>query len=183
MVTDGTNVVRVIGVETFAGAQAIITEAGMPSWLSQGPNDITGGQTILPSLIPAQNNPVIGSINQIAVDPSNLSISAEVDNAVQYAVPAYRSGVAVDFKVKREGTSAIVIFKHPDGTFVEAGSNGHVNGSAAKFLVGYDGQAFIKDLAADNTALIILDRTQCRATFPFRAKAETQVVLGPVVCE
>ena len=121
--------------------------------------------------------------NTLAIDPTNLSISAEVDEPQLQVVPALRGGVNVDFKVRREGSSAVVILKRPDGSFVEAGSNGKLEAGGETFIVGYDGQAFIKNLAAHNTAAITLGKNACRASFAFVPKADTQVVVGPIVCE
>ena len=44
MLTDGTEIVRVINVEKFDDAQAIVIEQGSRTELSEGPIAITGGQ-------------------------------------------------------------------------------------------------------------------------------------------
>lgn len=157
-----------------------VVNAGAPGVRVLSENRFVGetdadGTILVPNLRSHQKN-------TLAIDPTNLSISAEVDQPYQEVVPAYRSGVTVDFKVRREGASAIVIFKQADGRFIEPGSHGRTEGGAA-FIVGYDGQAFIKDLAASNTAIITLGAGECHAAFNFKAQADTQVVVGPVVCE
>lgn len=121
--------------------------------------------------------------NLVAIDPSNLPVTAEIETPEAEVVPATKSGVFVDFKVNREGSSAIVVLKRPDGSFVGTGFNGRLEGSSEKFMIGYDGQTFIKGLSEQNTVVVKLDNAECRASFPFRAKENTQVVIGPVVCE
>ena len=158
-----------------------VVNAGAPGVRVLSENRFAGetdedGNLLLPDLRSNQKN-------NVSIDATNLSISAEVDHPNRQVVPAYKSGVAVNFKVKREGTSAIVILKRPDGSFVDAGSRGRIDGNAEQFLVGYDGQAFIKNLATRNTAVITIDKGECQAQFEFIPKADTQVVIGPVVCE
>lgn len=121
--------------------------------------------------------------NNLAIDPTNLSVSAEVDTPNQQVVPAYKSGVSVDFKVRREGSSAIVILKKPNGSYIDAGSNGQLEGGGETFLVGFDGRAFVKSLQPQNTVVVKLDSGVCRASFGFKPQIDTQVVIGPVVCE
>jgi|GEM_PF-6918000 len=80
MLTDGSLIIRAVGVQTFVGAQATITEQGMPNWLSEGPSTITAGQVKLT----AQNNPVIGAVDQVAIDPfdPNVMFAATVSGGV-----------------------------------------------------------------------------------------------------
>jgi outer membrane usher protein len=122
-------------------------------------------------------------LNNIAIDPTNLSVSAEVDQPSKQVVPAFKSGVYVDFKVKREGSSAIVIFKQPTGAFIDVGSRGTIDGSEEPFVVGYEGQAFIRNLQNANTVTIASGQGGCHASFSFVPKPDTQVVVGPVVCQ
>ena len=157
-----------------------VVNAGAPGVRVMSENRYVGetdsdGMLLVPNL--RSNNK-----NTIAIDPTNLSISAEVDTPSQEVVPAYRSGVSVDFKVRREGSSAIVAFKDASGAFIEPGSNGVVDGGEA-FLVGFEGQSFIKNLKPQNTAVITTAKGECRATFEFVAKPDTQVTIGPVACQ
>lgn len=158
-----------------------VVNAGAPGVRVLADNRFVGetdsaGKILIPDLRSNQTN-------KIAIDPTNLSVSAEVDTPSQDVVPAYRSGVSVDFKVRREGSSAIVVLKKADGTFLDAGAAGKLEGSSESFLVGYDGQAFIRNLAAQNTVTVVLAREQCSASFAFKAKEGEQVLIGPVVCQ
>ena len=121
--------------------------------------------------------------NTISIDPAGLPINADIDMANQEVIPAFKSGVFVDFKVETKPSSAILILKRPDGSFVEAGLGGRIEGSDGPFVVGYDGQAYVKNLGASNTAVIKLGSGECRATFAFEPKEDTQAVIGPVVCQ
>ncbi|MEQ1696104.1 MAG: fimbria/pilus outer membrane usher protein [Hyphomicrobiaceae bacterium] len=158
-----------------------VVSAGAPGVRVLAENRFAGetdadGMLLVPNLRSNQKN-------NISIDPTNLSVSAEVENPNQQVVPAYKSGVSVDFKVRREGSSAIVILKKPNGTYVDVGSNGRLSSGGESFLVGYDGQAFVKNLQPQNTVVVMIDKSECRASFGFQPKLDSQVVIGPVVCE
>src|SRR5439155_26975753 len=73
MITDGTETIRAINIENFTGANAIITEAGMPSWLSVGPDVIQNAQTKLGNNT-APANVVIGAVNKVVTDPFDPNV-------------------------------------------------------------------------------------------------------------
>jgi len=93
-------------------------------------------------------------INSLSIDPANLPLDAEIESARMVAVVKDKGGALIDFKVKRDDASAIVIFSLPGGGFVGAGSVGHAGGE--EFVVGYDGEAFLKRLSPANQATIEL---------------------------
>jgi outer membrane usher protein FimD/PapC len=51
------------------------------------------------------------------------------------------------------------------------------------FVVGYDGRAYVKGLRATNSIVVGDGGSECRASFPFTPKKNSQVVIGPVVCQ
>lgn len=121
--------------------------------------------------------------NKISIDPTGLPLDAELDKSTDHVVPAFRSGVYVDFKVRTQVPSALLILKGTNGAFLAAGSTGTLEASAETFVVGYDGQTFVKDLKPSNSVVVKVGESQCRATFPFKAEPGTQVTIGPVVCQ
>jgi outer membrane usher protein len=77
--------------------------------------------------------------------------------------------------------AALVTFVLKNGSFVSAGAAGRTAGGA-EFVVGYDGQAFIKNLAAANDAEIEFAGGQCRASFPFAPRPGEQVQIPTIEC-
>ena len=98
------------------------------------------GMLLIPTLRSYQKN-------KLTIDPSNLPVDAEIENAREVVAPADRSGVLVNFKVRSDTTSALITFVRSDGSFVPAGSVGRLEGGG-EFVVGYDGEAFVNDLGA-----------------------------------
>jgi outer membrane usher protein len=119
--------------------------------------------------------------NKITVDPANLPVDAAIESTREIIAPADRSGVLVNFQVRSDTTSALVAFVRTDGSFVPAGAAGRIEGGS-EFIVGYDGQAFIKELGSSNLATIESIDGTCRANFAFTPRPREQVFISPVEC-
>nr|WP_112524692.1 fimbria/pilus outer membrane usher protein [Phyllobacterium sp. P30BS-XVII] len=121
--------------------------------------------------------------NTVAIDPKNLPVDASIGSTRNIVVPADRSGVVVDFHVSQTSASAIVSLVDGTGKPLDAGLRGHVDGSTDEFVVGYDGEAFIEKLRAQNIIVIErLDGSSCKAQFTYRAQPGTQIKISNVVC-
>jgi outer membrane usher protein len=119
--------------------------------------------------------------NHIAIDPSGLPVDDEFETDRKVVTPADRAGAMVSFAVRKNVAAALVTFVKDDHTFVPAGSHGRLQGGDA-FVVGYDGQAFVRNLGPTNTVVIDLAEKPCQATFDFAPQAGKQVQIGPVTC-
>lgn len=121
--------------------------------------------------------------NRITIDPTNLPVDATVGGTREVTVPAERSGTLVKFDVETDVQAALVTLRDEDGEFVETGAAGQVEGTSASFIVGYDGQAFIKGLGAQNR--IVVDqptRGRCKAEFDFDPRDGEQVTIPDAIC-
>lgn len=134
------------------------------------------GKILIPNLNAYQQN-------KISIDPLDLPLDAEINSTVEYVKPGFKSGLYVEFDVKKAKPSAIVILKDTSGKFLKAGSEGRLEGSDEPFIVGYDGQAFIKDLTAINTIHVTDNGRECAAQFTFGADHSLQPTIGPEVCQ
>jgi outer membrane usher protein len=137
---------------------------------------VTGanGMLLIPTLRSYQKN-------KIAIDPTNLPVDDEIVSTHDIVAPADRAGVLVKFNVRKEITAALVSFVRPGGGLVPAGAVGHIAGGE-EFIVGYDGQAYIKGLSAANEATIDLANGQCHASFAFAPRPGEQVQVQQVEC-
>jgi outer membrane usher protein len=120
--------------------------------------------------------------NNIAIDPSNLPVDAEVEGTSQVVAPANHGGVLVNFKVHSDTSSALVIFSNADGGLVPPGSPGKIEGGD-DFVVGYDGLAFVKNLRSANVATIESPGGTCRVSFNFTPRSGEQLRIGPLTCQ
>jgi outer membrane usher protein len=132
------------------------------------------GMLLLPALRAYQRN-------KIEVDPVNLPVDAEIESTHEVVTPADRAGALVKFHVNSDSSSALVTFVRADGSFVPAGAKGRLDGGN-EFVVGYDGQAFIRNLGDTNRASIETFGGLCNATFAFAARPGEQVQIAPIAC-
>jgi outer membrane usher protein len=120
--------------------------------------------------------------NTIAIDPANLPVDSEISSTRDVLAPADRAGVLVRFNVQSDSAAALVSFVRSNGSFVPPGATGKLE-SGEDFIVGYDGQAFVKRLANDNSAILQFDNVTCHAQFHFAPQPGAQVRIGPVTCQ
>jgi outer membrane usher protein len=135
----------------------------------------SAGRALIPSLRSYQNN-------KIAIDTTTLPVDADIATTESWIVPADRSGVRLNFAVQTNIRPAVVVFKTPNGELLAAGAHGQVEGGES-FTVGYDGRAYIKNLAAANTVTIALLDRECHAAFPYEGRPNEQVVISSVICQ
>lgn len=123
-------------------------------------------------------------VNEIAIDPTNLPLSAEIPKTRDKVVPAQKGGVSIFFKIDTGEASALVVLRRPDGSFVEAGSLARLEGQEEPIIIGYDGQTYLKGLAVNNVLVVEgQDGSTCRAEFPFTPRADALNTIPDAVCQ
>ncbi|MEI9429834.1 fimbria/pilus outer membrane usher protein [Mesorhizobium sp. Cs1299R1N3] len=118
--------------------------------------------------------------NKIAIGTTDLPVDAEVATTQAVVSPADRSGVRVDFRVRTNVNAAVLVVSKPNGQPLAVGSQIKVNGNLDA-LVGYDGRAYVTGLTSRNTLTAATAQGSCQASFPYRSRANKQVII-PVVC-
>jgi len=133
------------------------------------------GMLLVPTLRSYQNN-------KITIDPTNIPVDIDIASTHKIAAPTDRAGVLVSFDMRRDTTSALVTFVRPGGGPVPVGAGGRISGGD-EFVVGYDGQAFIKNLSSVNEVDIEFVEGRCHASFPFAPRPGEQVQIPQVECK
>lgn len=132
------------------------------------------GKALVPTLKSYQKN-------KVSIDPSKLPLDASITTTQEVLTPPDRSGVTVDFGIKTNVRSAIVILEDPSGRMLQAGARGRTE-NGHSFVVGYDGRAYIEGLEPTNVAVVSLPDRDCRTEFTYEPSVGDQVVIGPVTC-
>lgn len=125
--------------------------------------------------------------NLIEIDPSNLPVDIDIPATRAEVTPAEKGGVVVRFGIKPDKATALVTFVRSDGSAIPVGAEGRLAGADEPFVVGYDGQTYVRGLTNSNSVEIELPDSvdgsvTCRADFPFHAVKGSQVTLENVVC-
>jgi outer membrane usher protein len=120
--------------------------------------------------------------NSIRLDPTELPISAEIDNIEQVVVPSARSGVKVTFPV-RSGRGALLHIVLENGNTAPAGASIEVVGDDKEFFVARRGEAFVTGLQPSNSLRMKWDQRNCvfEVTLP-PGNLDDIARLGPLVC-
>ena len=138
---------------------------------------VTGGSGYL--LVPNLN--AYGD-NQISIGTDALDVDARVPVTNLSVVPRSLSGVLASFPVERY-SAATVIVQGADGKPLATGLPVlHVQ-SGKRTVVGFDGIAFVDDLAAQNQLRIGEGDSLCTVNFPYVRPATGGLpVIGPLRC-
>ena len=118
------------------------------------------------------------SRNVIQIDPRDVPLDAEVGAVKEVAVPLDRSGVLVRFPVTRDDAALVTLIRL-SGEPVPLGASVTVNGKGEPFVVGYDGQAYVKHLSATSTLRAEWPGGSCLAEIAYR---EGEPQLEPAWC-
>jgi outer membrane usher protein len=133
------------------------------------------GRLLIPSLLSYRNN-------RLAVDATRLPPDVEVGQTWMLVRPPDRSGVVVDFNIRRV-SAALLTLHDRDGGPVPLGSTVRIAGAADQ-PVGHDGEAYVTGLKPGNRAEVILpDGSTCVAQFDFVPVNGEIPLIGPVRCQ
>ena len=134
------------------------------------------GYAFLPKLYPYVRN-------HVSVDQLDLPLDITIDSLTVQPVPAWRSGVVVDFPVRQQ-TSATLTLTLSDGQAVPAGALITVNQTDTIFAVGREGLAFISGLEKVNHLDVVWRTGHCQAELAFSSAGASMIPhLGEFICQ
>lgn len=175
--------VAVMGGGVFFGNKVhssfAVVDAGKPGVPVLQDNRVVGHTNGAGKMLVANLRPY--EANSIALDTSKLPANYDAGNANTRIAPHRHAGVHVNFAKQAAQHAALVILRDASGKPVPTGSHGRT-ARGEKFLVGYGGQAYLRELSASNTVAIDLGGRECKASFNFAPRPNEQVVVDNVVC-
>jgi outer membrane usher protein len=134
----------------------------------------SGGRLLVPYLNSFQNN-------RLALEPADLPTDVEVDRMRALVRPGDRVGIVVDFGV-RSSNAALLRLQDAHGAPLPLGSRLRLHGSQP-VPVGYEGEAFVTGLRANNQAEVELPNgSRCRVQFEYRPMRGDVPVVGALPC-
>ncbi|MDQ7970059.1 MAG: fimbria/pilus outer membrane usher protein, partial [Oxalicibacterium faecigallinarum] len=119
--------------------------------------------------------------NRVSVDQTDLPFDAEIDNLEINVTPAMRSGIAIDFPVRRM-YSAVARMTYRDGTNLPPGTLMIMTGIENEVVVGFDGKVFISS-ADKRVTLSAFGRRACTLGVELKDAPETVADLGTLICQ
>lgn len=161
-------------------AFALISTDGVPNVPVLHENRVIGetngaGHLLVPDLIAYEPN-------HLAIDPLGLPADTTVSTTQLNLAPQARAGVLARFPL--QGFSgAQLLLVDPAGRPLPPGTVLAHQGTGKRYVVGYDGLAFVDDLRDANTLQATLPDTSCEIVVPFAAKRNTLPTIGPLTCK
>jgi len=132
------------------------------------------GKLLIPSLRSFQDN-------RLSIDSTLLPADVEVGQTTMVVRPADRSGVSVDFGVRR-AHAALITLHDKLGQALPLGSIARVEGAQDQ-PVGHDGAAYVTGLKPKNRLEVALpDGTSCAVQFDYQPVTGDIPLIGPLRC-
>ena len=110
----------------------------------------------------------------VSIDQNDLPLDAAIGSLKLIATPYYRSGVLIDFPVKRErgGTLRVVL---EDGSDLPSGALSQIEGKDEEFPVALRGEAYLTGLEATNRIRFTWKGQSCTIDVPYPI-ATTEII-------
>ena len=121
-------------------------------------------------------------VNRVSIDERDLPLDAQVDKLKMEAVPYYRSGLLLDFPVRRSHGATLRI-RLDDGAPIPSGAIVQVTGRDEDFPVGLDGEAYVTGLEENNRLRATWKGKSCEFDAAFPRSPDPLPSLGTFVCE
>lgn len=120
--------------------------------------------------------------NQIRIEARDLPINAQVDALRLEAVPYYRSGVLIDFPVRR-ARGALFRVRLESGEALPLGSSVQIRDGNQVFPVAFNGEVFVTGLAASNRMIARWQNKACGFELNYTETDEAVPDLGAYTCK
>ncbi len=119
--------------------------------------------------------------NRVSLDQTNLGMDIAIDTLLMRPVPAWRSGVLIEFPVRR-AMAATLSVRDEQGIVLPAGSLATVAGQSVSFPLGRDGLLYLTDLKEENTVTVEGPGKRCNFRFVYQPVAGSVPDLGAFSC-
>ncbi|WP_349431567.1 fimbria/pilus outer membrane usher protein [Methylomarinum sp. Ch1-1] len=134
----------------------------------------SSGMALVPNLLPYQQN-------KITIDPGELPFDTEIKGVKEMALPYARSGILVEFPVRRSH-NALVVLHQPNGKPVPGGARVTVTPNGMTFIVAKRGQVYLTDLESDNRIAVQWPDGHCDLAITLPADGQPEPRIGPLTC-
>lgn len=161
------------------GAFAVVRVADLPNVPVYRSNQIAAttnsqGLALVTGLRPYQQN-------QLSLDPDQLPFDLQINGVQEMVTPYARSGVFVDFAVRRTRNAQLVL-QQANSTPVPAGALVTLLPGGQTFVVGKRGEAYLTDLKDSNRLRVTWKGGTCELTVALDPAADSEPRIGPLTC-
>ncbi len=120
--------------------------------------------------------------NRISISPTDIPLDITLDNDKKIVRPQFRSGVIVKFPMEFS-RGALIRLADEKGVAIPVGSTATLLSTGIMFPVGYDGEAYVKNLGDRNEISVQMDDgSRCSVRFTYKPTPGQVPVIGPLRC-
>jgi outer membrane usher protein len=119
--------------------------------------------------------------NPMRIEQADLPLDVDIDTLERDAIPYRRSGVRVDFALRRS-LGALVSLIEQDGLPIPVGAVVMVAGNDTEFPVGTKGETYLSGLSQTSLVRVSWPGKACEARIAFTPSADPLPKLGPLLC-
>ncbi|WP_426122066.1 fimbria/pilus outer membrane usher protein [Methylococcus capsulatus] len=120
-------------------------------------------------------------VNNVRVEDEDLPMDAQIGTLSLPVTPYFRSGVVVDFPIRRSRGATLTILLE-DGQPIPVGATVTVEGVADVFPVGMNGEVYLTGLSPRNEMKVEWNGKRCTIVADYPESAEILPDLGKFVC-
>lgn len=132
------------------------------------------GEVFIPRLHPYMPN-------HVSIDQLDLALDTEIDTLLLRPQPAWRSGVVIEFPVRRVAGATLKLMTE-EGVPVPVGADATVNSQSETFSVGRDGLLYLTGLKPYNDVHVEWQGTHCQTLISYQPAAGSIPYLGEFIC-
>ena len=177
--------VAFLGGETFLSRSinssfGVARVPGFPNVNIYADNQVVGktdaaGNALIPRLRPYENN-------KVSVDAEDLPMNAEIDSVKMTAVPYFRSGVLIDFPIRRSN-GAVFRVTLENGNPLPTGSTVENQEAKIVFPVATNGEVYFTGLLEHNHITAKWRGQSCEFDVVFKQSEDALPDLGSFICK
>ncbi len=119
--------------------------------------------------------------NRVSLDQSNLGMDIEIDTLLMRPVPAWRSGVLIEFPVRRVMAATLTV-RDEEGIVLPAGSTVSVEGQSVSYPLGRNGLLYLTGLQTENSVTVEGHGNRCNFHFSYQPVTGSVPDLGEFTC-
>lgn len=119
--------------------------------------------------------------NRVSLEQGDLAMDTEIDSLLVRPVPAWRSGVVIEFPLRRVMAATLTV-RDEQGVVLPTGSIASLAGQSASFPFGRDGLLYLTGLQPENSVIVEGRNGRCRFQFSYQPQAGSVPDLGEFTC-
>lgn len=132
------------------------------------------GEVFIPRLHPYMPN-------HVSIDQLDLALDTEIDTLLLRPKPAWRSGVMIEFPVRRVAGATLNLMTE-EGLAVPTGAVATLNSESEIFYAGRDGLLYLTGLKSHNDVHVEWHGGQCQAQIAYQPESGSIPYLGEFRC-